>query len=105
MYYLLDDDKEVVPTDLMNWARAFGERRGMDKWRVGGTVLPDGGWVSTVFLGLDYHWGNGPPALFETMVFDVGGKSWEYLERCSTWGEALKQHEEAVDFALLMGDA
>jgi hypothetical protein len=48
--------------------------------------------VSTVFLGIDHNWfGNGPPLLFETMVF--GGPEDGHLMRCSTWAEAEQQHE------------
>lgn len=31
--------------------------------------LADGHRVSTVFIGMDYGWGDGPPVVFETMVF------------------------------------
>ena len=47
--------------------------------------------VSTVFLGIDHNFrGEGPPLLFETMVF--GGPLNETQERCSTWAEAEAQH-------------
>ena len=51
--------------------------------------------VSTVFLGLDHNFlDEGPPILFETMVFGgpIDGEQW----RCSTWEEAEAQHEVAV---------
>jgi hypothetical protein len=51
---------------LKEWARWFEKS---DR-RVALTQLPDGIEVSTVFLGLDHNFGmNGPPILFETMVF------------------------------------
>lgn len=54
--------------------------------------------ISTVFLGMDHNFfGNGPPLLFETMIF--GGPHDGYQERCSTWEEAEKQHEKAVELA------
>jgi hypothetical protein len=37
--------------------------------RVAQTALPDGKWVSTVWLGLNHAWNGGPPLIFETMVF------------------------------------
>lgn len=46
--------------------------------------------VSTVFLGLDHSWGDGPPLLFETMEF--GGPRDGDCDRCSTWDEAEAQH-------------
>lgn len=50
--------------------------------------------VSTVFLGLDHRFGDGPPLLFETMAFvghdDVG------MERYSTWQEAEEGHARWV---------
>ncbi len=54
--------------------------------------------VSTVFLGLDHQYGNGPPLLFETMAFegDIGGSE-VTCERCSTWDQALQQHEAVVE--------
>ena len=49
--------------------------------------------VSTVFLGLDHQWeDDGPPLLFETMVFGKGPLD-ERLERCTTWEEAEAMHE------------
>jgi hypothetical protein len=33
------------------------------------TDLPGGCWVSTVWLGLDHSFGEGPPLIFESMVF------------------------------------
>jgi hypothetical protein len=55
------------------------------------------GRVSTVFLGLDHRFGTeGPPILFETMIFcsnkDVDG----YQMRCSTWEEAERMHRVAL---------
>jgi hypothetical protein len=38
--------------------------------RVNETTLPNGLWVSTVWLGLDHrHDDSGPPLIFESMVF------------------------------------
>jgi len=55
--------------------------------------------ISTVFLGIDHSWDNGPPVLFETMVF--GGNHDQYQERCSTWKQAEDMHERAC--ALVRG--
>ena len=54
----------------------------------------DGVTISTVFLGLDHAWGDGPPLLFETMIF--GGSHDQYQERYSSKKEALAGHKQAV---------
>jgi hypothetical protein len=53
--------------------------------------------VSTVFLGIDHNFGNGPPLLFETMVF--GGEYDGYCKRYSTWEEAEGGHKTACALA------
>ena len=51
--------------------------------------------VSTVFLGVDHSFGEGPSILFETMVF---GGNWDLGQRrYSTWDEAEKGHRRVVD--------
>ncbi len=54
--------------------------------------------VSTVFLGIDHQFYNGPPLLFETMVF--GGDLDQTCRRCSTWDEAEEQHETILSEVL-----
>ena len=49
--------------------------------------------VSTVLLYLDHGWGDGPPVLFETMIF--GGEHDEYQERYCTLAEAKDGHARA----------
>lgn len=63
--------------------------------------------ASTVFIGLDHRFfGNGPPLLFETMVFDaeikrgtfLDGREFTYreeiiMDRWSFYDEALEGHE------------
>lgn len=70
------------------------ERTGIDPWRVNFTVIGKVE-VSTVFIGMNHRFfGDGPPILFETMVF--GGTLDHFQNRCSTWEEAEAMHEEAV---------
>ena len=93
--YILDDKNNVVPcNDLLEWAAWFEanhSRRRVDFNQVGDYK------ISTVFLGLDHRFtGDGPPILFETMVFkgkDAGG---EEQERCCTWDEAVEMHHKMV---------
>lgn len=53
--------------------------------------------VSTVFLSIDHQWGDGPPLIFETMVF--GGPLDSECERYSTEQEAIEGHERWVEKA------
>lgn len=88
-HYVLDTDgRTPIKCDLMTWARSRENMRHVAKEDVGDVR------ISTVFLGLDHSWGNGPPLLFETMIF--GGKHDSYCERCSTWEEAKVIHLQAV---------
>ncbi len=50
--------------------------------------------VSTVFLRLDHNYHDGPPILFETMVF--GGKHDQYQRRYTSWDEAVLGHREIL---------
>src|SRR5215471_17514474 len=78
-WYALIDREVVGPFDIHDDVsyRAHVNRRhemireqGVDPWRVAVTELPNGGRVSTVFLGLDHNYsGVGPPIVFETMIF------------------------------------
>jgi hypothetical protein len=56
-----------------------------------------GAYVSTVFLGLDHSFGDGPPLLYETMIF--GGRHDGYQERYATREEALEGHRRALFMA------
>lgn len=88
--YILEN-KIPKKVELLEWAKAFedGNTRRVDQ-----TVIDDI-CISTVFLGLDHQYGNGPPLLFETMIF--GGKEDEYQNRCSTWEEAESMHRNAIE--------
>ena len=89
-HYILEG-REIKPVDLMTWARWLDvdPLRGRIKRDVIGDVT-----ISTVFLGLDHRWGDGPPVLFETMVF--GGSLDEAMERYSTYDEAETGHDLMV---------
>lgn len=78
------------------------ERRLRDRVykRVAETQLADV-WVSTVWLGTDYSYGDGPPVIFETMTFkegtttEVEGLSGGFDRYC-TEAEALAGHARIV---------
>ena len=110
-YILLPDHTVREEPDLLTWARALEQtdrvvrQEQVGPWR-----------VSTVFLGLDHNWARFrnpelPPLLFETMAFEdkverpvtfgertmMVHDSLPIQERCSTWDEAVAQHERIVD--------
>lgn len=51
--------------------------------------------VSTVWLGLNHRFGEGPPLIFETLVFE--GPLDGEMERYSTEAEALEGHAQMVN--------
>lgn len=59
--------------------------------------LPNGYWVSTVWLGLNHQFGDGPPLIFETMVLNPKQEWEDYQERYSTEDDAIIGHLRAVD--------
>lgn len=77
---------------LFEWGRDLGDPK---KKIVKQEELPNGKFVSTVWLGLDHQFGDGPPLIFETMVFSPDRND-EDMERYTTEEEALKGHEEMV---------
>jgi len=93
-WYILNEKKEPVPAEMMEAAKWLnsGKERDSNR-RVAKTQIGDVD-ISTVFLGLDHQFGDGPPLVFETMIFggEHDGDQWRY----STWDEAMKGHEDAV---------
>jgi hypothetical protein len=55
---------------------------------IGKTELPDGREVSTVWLGMDHSFGQGPPLIFESLVFP----QCDHMERYATEEEARAGH-------------
>lgn len=89
-WYILEG-KTPVPADTITagmWMEHSGEQRKVAATRI------KGAFVSTVFLGLDHRWGEGPPILFETLVF--GGKLEGEMNRYTTWDEAERGHQDMV---------
>lgn len=102
-WYILDEDHNAVPSSATEWSDWTAND--WNRKRVKEDTLPDGRWISTVFMGLDHRWDDGPPILFETMVFQSQEDLDEqYRQRCSTWSQALKQHDDAVDWAIAHPD-
>jgi len=84
--YFKLEGKEVVPVaDCLEWAQWYEKSDRQVARDDIDTVV-----VSTVFIGLDHQFGDGPPLLFETLVF--GGKLDGQMDRYSTWDEATAGH-------------
>lgn len=104
MYWILAEDHTPVPVkDVLVWGRFFEDMRNR---RVAEDTIEqaesDPVRVSTVFLGLDHNWlDDGPPLLFETMVF--GGPLDEQTYRYPTWDSALEGHKLLLEEAVLEG--
>lgn len=87
--YVLDGKDVKECPSLLEWAEWF---ENADR-RVAKDTIDDCD-VSTVFLGLDHRFRDGPPLLFETMVF--GGDLDQEMDRYSTWDEAVEGHAKMV---------
>ena len=98
--YILDENKNLVPVDSLTWAKWFetADRVVKSDYLTISVAGPQVH-VSTVFLGLDHQYGDGPPLLFETMIFN--GREDGYQDRYSTYQEALIGHEKALQLAKL----
>lgn len=90
-HYVLNDDHSVREAELMEWVVAFND---MDRRRVALDKIGNAS-VSTVFLGLDHSFGDGPPLIFETLI--SGGEHDQEMWRYSTWDEAVAGHKAAVE--------
>jgi len=54
-------------------------------------------WISTVDLGLDHSFGEGPPLWYETMIFPKGEWGDLYCARYTTRDEAIAGHKYVVE--------
>lgn len=79
MLYILENGVIRHTEDLAEWTLHFKHRK------VANHPL-----VSTIFLGIDHSYGEGPPILFESLT--VGG----YMQRYCTLEEAVKGHKQLV---------
>ena len=89
MYYTLVGKTSIAASSALEWGRWFQEAdRVVKRTKIGEAN------VSTVFLGLDHQFGDGPPLLFETLIFggERDGDMWRY----STWDEAEAGHDKVV---------
>ena len=81
--------------NAVEWSKDFGI---VENKIVKQEELPNGYFVSTVWLGLNHNYGEGKPLIFETMVFpEKGNYSDIYMERYSTEQEAIEGHNRLVE--------
>jgi len=89
-------DKQGNP--LSDYARIENLCRDVDYKRIAEDTLAENGlWVSTVWLGLNHNWGDGPPLIFETMVFRSQAEFHDLdCDRYATEAEAREGHTRMV---------
>lgn len=99
LYMLAEDGRTPIPTeDVLEWADWL--ERSTEQRILLQTEVP-GGIVSTVFLGIDHNWPfDGPPRLWETMMFMDGNDDAGEMRRYATYEEAARGHGEIVKRAL-----
>lgn len=85
-------DKDALQA-YSDWLFGVDPVTGRPNKVVAQTDTNDGGWVSTVFLGLD-HGFHGEPILFESMHFI--GSNGSDQKRYRTWDEAMAGHHLMV---------
>lgn len=96
-WYILDEERHPVRIgNIEDLAKAQRRQKDAGLWQVARETVAPGVDVSTVFLFLDHRSGDGPPLLFESMVFACGYPFDNECERCSTWVEAEEQHANMV---------
>jgi len=95
-FYVEDPDGKVKEVDSPEMLKGYNDRwRHQSTLQLGDETVT----VSTVFLGIDHNFsGEGPPLLYETMVF--GGDLHEGCNRYSTREEALAGHEAVLEDAI-----
>ena len=92
-YILSDDGQQVIAcSDIRKWGKWYEYANRVVKQEEVGNM-----WISTIFLGIDYGWGNGAPIVWETMVFKNNLKG-EEMDRCAGNREqALAMHQNMVE--------
>jgi hypothetical protein len=92
-WYILDENNKPIRSTIVDcgeWLEENPERKAVKQENVNDDIH-----VSTVFLGLDHAWNSGIPVLWETMIF--GGEHDQYQERYTSYEDALKGHQIALN--------
>ena len=84
--------KDGSSIEMLEWGKLFSD---WDYKRIAKTTI-NGAEVSTVWLGMNHSFGEGPPLIFETMIFGDNPLGDEYCDRYATEAEAQKGHDDIV---------
>jgi len=91
-HYILLPNRMIAEANFMDWAMWFEDAGDV---RVVAQTETELHAISTVFIGLDYRWlGDGPPLVFETMIFSKGGDV-DISDECGCWRYASWDDAEA----------
>lgn len=85
-------DRDGQPINVFQWAKLMEKDAYRQVARTQDMKL-HGRRVSTVWMGLDHQFGDGPPLIFESMVFNKEGESID-CRRSSTLEAAKDDHAE-----------
>jgi len=94
-YYMLIDEEVVKAEsidDWLRWSHLFDDKKIIDTKILGHRV-------STIFLTIDHrsYMEEGPPVLFETMVFKLNSNTGVYCERYTSLQVAKDRHQWIID--------
>ena len=79
--------KEISIEEIEGYAK---DHKVVQRDRIGGLL------ISTVWLGFDYRYGEGPPLIYETMIFEDGDFFDLFCARYSRWVQAKEGHEAVL---------
>lgn len=95
-------DREGNPITFERWAELCA-REDVDYRRVAWTLIGEGIEISTVWLGIDHNFFDGPPLIFETMVFVQLDEPRELLGGAITTREGTETYRWPTEAAALAG--
>lgn len=100
IWYVLDERKNPKRATLEEYAAWLASKGGEEYRVVDQTKITKEITVSTVFLGVDHNSGDGPPLLWETIIFGLCANGCacnarDFVERYSTFEGAKKGHEKS----------
>lgn len=107
-YYILDNEGNVIESNLKEWSRWFSEKRSnrfikQETIEVKNLTDITSIWISTVFLGMGHgRSSTGEELLFETCLF-LNDDSL-VVARYATMKESLEGHEMIKNFLLSLVD-
>lgn len=89
--FLMHFNRAGEPIELLEWAMLFEdpEQRYVAQETIGQYK------VSTLWMGLNFNWGEEPVGIFETMVFCIAGEpdKWDYYQvKSNSIGESASNH-------------